>query len=183
MTALFLAPHNDDEILFGAFTLLRHRPHVVICLRSYVQEDLGGPDWQTREAETSNALALLDSWLTHEQLPVRDDAIDSEMLTRLIVEVRDRIQPDVVFAPSIEFGGSDHHNLIGERAVFIFGSDRVVPYLTYTNGGKSEGVNEVQFEDGWPAAKLRAMSAYHSQIAWEPTRRWFMDEGIREWYE
>jgi hypothetical protein len=38
---VFLSPHHDDETLFGAFTLLRERPLVVIVTDSYVQFNRG----------------------------------------------------------------------------------------------------------------------------------------------
>ena len=34
---LFVSPHNDDAVLFGAFTLLRERPVVLTVFDSYVQ--------------------------------------------------------------------------------------------------------------------------------------------------
>jgi hypothetical protein len=34
---LLLAPHNDDETLFAAYTCLRERPKVVVILRSFVR--------------------------------------------------------------------------------------------------------------------------------------------------
>lgn len=183
MTALLLCPHNDDETLFASFTILRHQPDVVTCLRSYVQEQRGGPNYLKREDETVMALAVLGSICRRQQLPVRDDTPDPEMLTRLLAEIRHANDYDVVFAPAVEDGGHDHHNLVGECALHVFGGDVVVPYLTYRRGsGKSRSGNEVPFEPGWPRLKLRAMAEYASQIELESTSFWFVDETLREWY-
>src|SRR5262245_21395624 len=58
---LFLAPHNDDETLFGAFTLQRERPVVLILYDSYVQVNRGAAwcDAETRREETRKAARIL----------------------------------------------------------------------------------------------------------------------------
>jgi LmbE family N-acetylglucosaminyl deacetylase len=56
MTSLALFPHNDDESLFMAYTLMREKPVVVIVFDSYVQ------NWCTKEErrqESINALKLV----------------------------------------------------------------------------------------------------------------------------
>jgi LmbE family N-acetylglucosaminyl deacetylase len=183
MSALLLAPHNDDETLFAAFTVLRHRPHVVTCLKAYIQANDGGPDHRVREEETQRALFHLQapSW---QQLPCRDDTPDWDMLQSLINELATEQPWDVVFAPAIEEGGHDQHNEVGRQAVKAFGKNMVTPYLTYRRGlGKSKGRNEVPFEPQWIATKLRAMGEYESQAALSSTAYWFCDETLREWYE
>lgn len=182
MSALLLAPHNDDETLFASFTILRHRPHVVTCFRSYVQERRGGPDYRTREAETQQALFRLGG-PTWQQLPVRDDQPDVEMLVSCLREIQRDGLWDVVFAPAVEDGGHDQHNMVGHAALEIFGDQIVTPYLTYVRGeGKTRSGCAVPFEPDWPARKLMAMSKYQSQIEVENTSFWFLDETIREWY-
>lgn len=183
MTALLLSPHNDDETLFCSWTILRHRPHVVTCLKSYLQEERGGPSHRVREEETQRALFHLQA-PTWQQLPVRDDAPDWDMLQSLINEIAKDQPWDVVFAPAVEEDGHDQHNEVGRQAVEAFGKRIVTPYLTYRRGhGKSRGRNEVPFEPLWVALKLRALAEYESQIEVENTRTWFVDESLREWYE
>lgn len=182
MTALLLSPHNDDETLFAAFTILRHRPTVVTCFQSFVQEQRGGPTWQTREAETVRAVSCLGADRPI-QLLVRDDKPDETMLRSLLTHIRDADRWDIVFAPAVEEGGHDQHNLVGELAVEIFGGFRVMLYLTYVRGsGKTRSDCEAPYEPGWPSAKLRAMAEYESQIELGNTSTWFIDETLREWY-
>jgi hypothetical protein len=51
--SIFISPHNDDETLFGAFTILREKPLVVIVFDRHVQEARGLPvDWKQRRDET-----------------------------------------------------------------------------------------------------------------------------------
>lgn len=59
---LFFSPHNDDETLFGAFTIQREPDIlVVVCLDSHVQVARGnaGCDWLARRGETVEAMKIL----------------------------------------------------------------------------------------------------------------------------
>jgi len=179
MQSLFLSPHCDDEVLFGAYTLMRHRPHVVTCFAPHVQEARGGPDYDTRVWETKMALHTLGivGW---DLLPVRDDEPDVEALEACLEEYAERSWKRV-FAPAVEQGGHEQHSLLGEMAGRLF--PNVTFYLTYRRGvvGRSRSRREVPFEATWPAAKFKAMSAYHSQINLDNTRPWFSGWD-REWY-
>lgn len=162
---LFLSPHNDDETLFGAFTLLRERPRVVTVLRSFVQEERGtGVTYQEREAENAAALEVLGigEW---EQWPYPDSDPPWD-------EVRERfasLQPDRIYAPAVERGGHLHHNAIGELAKAVW-PGKVTPYTTYTAWGRTRRGTEVPWKHEWVLLKLRALSCYRSQILVPGTR-------------
>jgi LmbE family N-acetylglucosaminyl deacetylase len=180
MNSILLAPHNDDETLFASYTLLRHHPHVIICLRDTRHDPL------RRELETERALAHLGyehhtQWthsneadLVYLHAALRDDMLDLER----------EHQPARVYAPATEPGGHMQHTLVGALAISVFGAERVTSYLTYKRGQmRSRSEREVPFEPHWPAFKLRAMSQYVSQISDPMTRPWFTDDTIHEWYE
>lgn len=177
---LFLAPHNDDETLWGSWTILRYHPHVIVCLRSQVQENRGARiTAAVRETETYQALRWLGD-PTWEQWGYSDADPDWRDIEQRMGEF-DLAYPDLerVFAPAQEEDGHEHHDAIGYYARKVFG-DRVQPYLTYRRGyGRSVGT-EVPFEPSWPAKKLRALSCYESQIAEPSTAYWFLDSGLRE---
>lgn len=179
MTSLFLAPHNDDETLFGAYTLLRERPLVVVCTFGMGQPGVLGVD---RMLETIDALGVLgvDSHSSFMQWPVMDVNPDVDRLERLMLELGEFEQ---VFAPMVEVGGHEQHNLIGELARQVF--PNVQGYATYRRGDfRTRTQNEVAFDPDWPARKLAAMACYRSQIRIENTRPWFFDDdAYREWYE
>lgn len=162
MDSLFLSPHNDDETLFGAFTLLRFKPFVIVCLKSKLQADRGyGITADQREAETAAAMKVLDcEW---KQLPFPDDVADWASVEKALVRYRQRVMPDMVFAPWPEGEGHAHHNTVGILAERIFGADRVTHYMTYTTNGKSRSDFEVQFEPEWVATKHLALACYESQ--------------------
>ena len=187
MRALFLSPHNDDEVLFGTFTLLRYRPHVVICLRSERMGDPSYPgnmpvDAKTREFETEIALKTLaiDGWT---QWPITDNAPDPEQLEAFMIGLRDPSGADdwdIVFAPWYEDpDGHPDHNLVGRTAASVFADVPITWYLTYTRNGRSTGT-EVEYELEWIALKHHALACYKSQSAHPATYTHFMGD-LREY--
>jgi LmbE family N-acetylglucosaminyl deacetylase len=181
---LFLSPHNlgDDETLFGAFTILRHQPHVVICFKSQVQEDRGGPTAATREKETQSALWWLGlgDWLQSPILDTNSDEDATRKLWTLFAELDSVHQPERVWAPYVENGGHNQHNLVGSVAIGTFGV-RYRPYLTYRRGSMRTRGTEIPFQPNWIAKKMRALSCYESQIELDNTRPWFTDDTLREY--
>ncbi len=76
MKKLFLSPHDDDAVLFGAFTCMREEPTVVTVLDSYIQPNRGevGCDAITRAKETKEALKVLGC--ESQRMFFRDDLVD-----------------------------------------------------------------------------------------------------------
>lgn len=172
MTDLFLSPHNDDEVIWGTFSLLRHRPHVIVVLRSFVQEARGyGITWRQREAETDAAMALLD--VTWEQWAYDDRDPDWDGVESQLRLVRDAREVGRVFAPQPEPEGHPHHNEVGWLAERVFGERIVTHYMTYTTNGKSVGV-PVPFHPTWVERKHQAMACYTSQSEHPSTQAHFM---------
>lgn len=165
MTAVFLAPHPDDETLFGAFTLLRHKP-LVICI-------LGCG--ATRTLEFAAAMRILGI----EEIGVW--GAFSEAAPDWLA-IRERIQglnADHIYAPAYAKGGSDHHN---ELARCVDGAaPKVTHYLTYTTAGKQTDGEAVPFEREWIGLKLRALACYESQYA-HPSHAPHFLRGQEEFY-
>lgn len=155
---VLLAPHADDETLFAAYTLLRHRPLVILCLQGAARH--GDPD--VRAAELADAMALLGcDW---------DDvsrAADLENVLSLYTWTADH-----VWAPLPEPGGNSGHNKVGELAAKLW-PRRVTFYATYTNAGRTITGEPVQYEQWWPGLKRNAMACYRSQLAHPGTRPHF----------
>lgn len=170
---LLLDPHGDDAVLFSCFNLLRHRPHVIVVLRSQVQEDRGtGITARMREAEQAEAFRLLD--VTWSQWGFLDRDPDWDEIERTLRGADNIRLPELVLAPAREEGGHEQHNAIADLAVKVFGK-RVVPYLTYVRGhGRSEGF-AVDPGPEWIALKHRALACFASQIREPSTRPWFLD--------
>ncbi len=184
MPMLLLAPHNDDESLFAAFTVLRYRPVVATVFKS-VKQERDGIEAKDRELETIAALCCLGQPFTGEQWPIPDDSPNDQarIAVRSILETQ-RTHYSHVFAPAPLEGGHEQHNLVGEEALAVFGPERVTLYMTYRRGeGRTVSEWEVPFEPEWPSAKLSALAAYVSQICHPPTAPWFLELlPMREYY-
>ncbi len=155
---LFLAPHHDDETLFGAYTLLRFRPLVLVCFPGSAR--FGSTN--VRQAETAAAMRILGC----EWAPAYEDPDG-------YVGVLERLDPDRVWAPLPEADGHSDHNAVGETALRLW-PDRTTLYATYTlAGGKTESGERVDVEPGWEDLKRRALACYVSQIEHAGTRPHF----------
>lgn len=162
------APHNDDEALFAAFTILRHRPRVVVCYRS--PADYGDP--AVREAETREAMTILGG-----------QAVEQWAGGDLVAQMRafdERVRPIRVWAPH-EQASHPEHVAVARAARAVFG-DRVTPYHTYVDGQKVRAGRAVPFEPIWLQHKLRALARYGSQIA-HPRAHQFFAQDLLEYDE
>jgi glycosyltransferase involved in cell wall biosynthesis/LmbE family N-acetylglucosaminyl deacetylase len=164
---VLFAPHNDDETLFAAFTVLRHRPNVVVCYESV--RDYGDP--RLREAETRDAMSVLGA--TSVQQWAGGDLIAQ------MRELDERMRPDRVWAPSVR-SSHPEHVAVARAAAEVFGP-RVTTYHTYIHGTKVRSEQVVPFEPGWIGQKLRALARYDSQIR-HPRAHEFFLEDLREYY-
>jgi LmbE family N-acetylglucosaminyl deacetylase len=179
MTAVLFAPHNDDEVLWSGMLAQHHRAHIIVVLRSQVQQDRGlGITAQRRECET--AAAVQELGLTFEQWPYRDSDPDWDAVTAAMRALDDRLAPEVVLAPAVELGGHEQHSKVGWLAEEVFGS-RVVFFATYVRG-QGRTVTQQPFVGTAEqiARKLRALACFRSQIAEPSTQPWFLD-GVGEW--
>lgn len=164
--ALF-SPHNDDETLFAAFTILRHRPRVVVCFPS--AGDYG--DSALRESETREAMTVLGA-----------AAVEQWQGGDLVAQMRAfdaRVAPARVWAPSFEASHPDHR-AVALAALEVFG-DRLTTFHTYINGTKVRQGDPVPFEPHWVPQKLRALLRYPSQIV-HPRAHQFFTQDLLEYY-
>ena len=179
---LFLAPHNDDETLFGAFTLLREKPLVCIVYDSQVQRKRGLPiTVDERRDESERACTILGCSVGF--LGVPDDALLTPDTIALGVGVR---YPKVseLWAPAFEPGGHDQHNVVALAAARL--GVKTTYYTTYTREhGRTKG-REVPIENAkWIALKLTALACYRSQHTLDPRAGcwpWFIGDQ-REYYK
>jgi LmbE family N-acetylglucosaminyl deacetylase len=164
---LLLAPHCDDETLFAAYTILRHRPLVIICYDG--RPRYWPPD--VREAESAAALAILGATYRHLHCDP-DDRGALELALRAY-------EPEAVWAPLPEQRGDSHHNRVGEVALALW-PERLTYYTTYTDADRSIQGDRVPEEAGWPELKQQALGCYRSQIEHPGTRPHF-ERGLAEY--
>ena len=112
---LLLSPHNDDEALFASYTVIRERPHVVVCHRA--AHGYGDPD--EREAESRAAVEILGGTFEQRDIPSDDNYLHSALVAM------DRIwEPARVWAPNMDTSHADHA-LLACVALDVFG-DRLI---------------------------------------------------------
>lgn len=195
---LFVSPHNDDEVLFGAFTLMTERPYVAVVYDSYVQHEreLKGCDWESRRRETIEACSVLGIPRDHvlflgfpdnkAELPgvIARRLSVLNVLTGFALSEFTTVYAPMEYAPK----GNQQHNKVYAACQLAFktsGSTQLQYYHTYTSAGKvTTGVRvpipvETQGSASAVELKLRAMLKYKSQLALWSTQ----DHFLREQYE
>lgn len=165
---LLISPHNDDETLFAAFTMIREKPLVLLMTDSYIQAERGDPiTWDQRRDETVEACGILGCNVVFAGIP------DTRLTEEKIRDILKRYVGfmDDVYAPAIQ-GGNPQHDLIGKVAKEVF--PHVIQYTTYTKTelhttGSVEIVptpQELEF-------KNKALDCYVSQLNLGSTRPHF----------
>jgi LmbE family N-acetylglucosaminyl deacetylase len=156
---IFLAPHNDDESLFGAYTLMRHKPLVIIITDGWIQYNRGdmGTYYEIRRQETIKAMKLAGC-------PVVFLGIKDTELTEDILWERLRgFNPEAIYVPAIQ-GGNLQHDIVGKVGLELFGKacERYTTYSKtelYTTGGWEIKPTHTEME-----LKNKMLDCYVSQI-------------------
>lgn len=159
MNKIFLAPHNDDEALFGAYTLMRLRPLVVIVTDSFIQPNRGdiGCSAQERRQETINAMNLLGCPVVF--LGIKDTELTQEILTQRL----QYFNPETIYIPAIQ-GGNIQHDIVGKIGRELFGK-KVEVYTTYTKQELwTKGNYEIIPTEQEKELKNKALDCYVSQV-------------------
>lgn len=178
---LLLAPHQDDETLFAAYTALRYQPLIVFCTMPKKHE-ADGITAARRLAEARQAAAELRCSCL-QLVGQRDDmhSLDETLLRKQFERQDAMYQPQRIWAPAPELGGHEHHTQVGQVASEVFGY-RVRHYMTYVRGqGRSTGSYKVEVTPTARKRKAAAMACYASQAAHPATAYWFADES--NWWE
>ena len=121
---LLLSPHNDDESLFAAYTLIREKPTVLIITDSDMQLDRGISAAQRKE-ESRRACETLGVPVRF--LGLKDGSVKEDDLRQRLLPFTEQ-DWDCVYAPAIE-GGHPEHDLLGRVASSLFRNVRY--YSTY----------------------------------------------------
>lgn len=160
MRRLFLSPHQDDESLFGAYTLMREKPMVLFCTTPIIQEKKGlEASMSQRLSESAAAMRVLG--LDFNTLPIMDEDLNEEDLEFELSGFVGLYSH--VYAPAIE-GYQKQHDMVGRVAEKLWPGN-VTHYKTYTEHdfhtvGKISIVPTQEEMD----LKNKALDCYTSQI-------------------
>jgi LmbE family N-acetylglucosaminyl deacetylase len=154
---LLLAPHNDDEALYCAFTIMRLKPLVVIVTDSAKHLQRYGITAQERRSETIEAMKILGATVLFLGIP--DDNLTEEVLSERLKH----LDPEMVFAPAIQGGNADH-DTVGKVADNLWG-DKVKHYATYTREDPVPSGNSVVIPTAVEISrKHEALKKYPTQL-------------------
>lgn len=160
MKKLFLAPHDDDQALFGAFTCLRESPLIIIVTDSYIQAERGDPySKELRATESFHANKILGCECVRLGLP--DSTVTEDQIEEALKQFSDY---DVVYAPDLQ-GGNIHHDMVHRAAIKIFGK-KVIFYTTYTKT-ELHTIGEIEIKPTPEELELKsqALDCFRSQLA------------------
>ena len=152
---IFLAPHNDDECLFGLDILIEERPLVIIVTHSTLQGDNGF------ERALESYKAIKDLGLSICYLQIDEDKLTEEALVDKLGKF---YTTDVVYIP--KESDNEQHNLVRETAKKIFRN--TYEYDNYLNGVVSK-------ETKYPDIKKQVLKHYKTQIENPLTRHYFYE--------
>ena len=168
---LFLSPHNDDETLFGAFTLLRDKPLVLVITDGWIQYNRGdlGCHADIRRAETLRAMEILGCSVAFSG--IKDTELNAGNLAARLEPFK-HLGFEKIYAPAIQ-GGNPQHDTIGKVASEIF-ADKLHAYTTYTKTELwTKGSIEIVPTPEEKELKEKALWCYQSQIKLPATRPHF----------
>ncbi len=152
---IFLSPHSDDEILFGAYTIMREKPLVVICTHATMQ---GGNGYE-RAMESYRAMKMLGANVTF--LGIDEDKLTEEVLEEKLEFLYD-VETLDLYAPKHEENGNPHHNIVARVAKKL--DFMVKTYKTYTGLETRTIGKEIIPTPEELELKKRAMLCYQTQI-------------------
>ena len=167
---LLLSPHNDDECLFAAYTLMREKPLVIAVTDSDAQLKEWGVTAEQRREESRRGCETLG-------VPVVFLGLKDGTLEKQEADLRKRLEPFAsldwksVYAPAVQ-GGHKDHDALGRVVSSMF--SRVRYYSTYAEGEeftpKGKQIEPSQEEID---RKNRALDCYPSQIGLPLNKRHF----------
>lgn len=201
---LLISPHNDDETLFAAFTIMRERPTVLVVFDSEVQVLRGFKDCDavTRRQETLDAIQELAGVVSaspsaaNPGVPVKFLGLSDRgsYSPRTVADAIKRTVTleafDTIYAPAFEAGGHEQHNQVHIAAALLVDELKTehpvefTRYTTYVRGQeKTRTERPVAIADPeWIARKHRALACYRSQLRPElGCQPWFCGD-LMEYY-
>ena len=155
---LFVSPHNDDETLFGAYTIMRNKPLVLIVTDGKRHQDRYGIPVEQRRKESIEAMAELGAGVVFLGIP--DDALTLETLLARFKHMH----PEKVWAPAWYPNGNPDHNVVA-LAVKTLWYPQTIFYSTYTvDDITPRGDAEILPENDEAKRKEAALAKYISQL-------------------
>lgn len=160
---LLLAPHNDDETLFAAFTVMREKPLVAVVTDCYVQFGRNpSVSWAQRRRETQDACAILGVPVYF--MALEDDSLSDSGIAYALTRFKNF---DMVWIPMLQ-GGHLQHDQVHRAAMATFTQTEIRTYGTYSRTQPhfaTDGIPVVPTAHEM-SLKRAALECYKSQHVW-----------------
>lgn len=167
--SIFLAPHNDDEALFGSYIIQRTQSEIVVCTNGTTHEKFGVTAKMRKEESQAAAkvLGVPITFLGIDETKLNRDILIRELKARDIFSNCECDETDIVFAPRLQ-GGNRQHDLISNVAQELWGK-RVIFYSTYSKDSlEPEGQMPLTPTTEEETKKQEALACFVSQIKINP---------------
>lgn len=175
---IMISPHNDDETLFCAYTLMRLKPLVIIVTDSWIQHLRGDQNCSQfeRRYETIEAMKLVGCPVVFLGIP------DTELTEEILRERLQYFNPETIYIPAEHEDGNYQHNMVARIGLELFGT-KCERYCSYTK-------TNLQVAKGWEIRptqqeidlKNKMLDCYTSQLNLPSTRPHFdAVRGRSEW--
>jgi LmbE family N-acetylglucosaminyl deacetylase len=155
---IWLSPHSDDESLFGAYTIIKKKPNVLLFKSKDLNEERFNESMVAMSILGANAILIGD--LVH--LPELKDV-------------------ECAWVPDPK---SKHpfHREVARMAMKTFPKDKIIFYSTYRSSHDLEPYGDIMVEatEEMKALKLKALECYKTQI--KATPRHFQTKSKDEYY-
>lgn len=159
---LFISPHPDDETLFGAYTIMREKPLVVIVTNPTLQ----GNNGHQRLMESYEAMRILDVPICF--LGINENGLSIDKLVERLTPFKD---VELAYIPEYEEGGNQQHNIVSLICKRLFTNTKT--YKTYTGLEDRTIGKEIIPTEEELELKKKAMSCYQTQIENPNTAHYF----------
>jgi len=173
---LFVGPHPDDVELGcgGIISRFGGDSEISYLILSPCLEDPRNADILTEAEEAATVLGIHRESMLVENLPRRTFHDNREEIRRILIDAKDRLQPDLVFCPSIRDMHQDHQ-VAAEETLRLFRDASVAAYESPRSSFAFQPDLYVTIADDDLETKVQALMRYKSQF----DRYYFEPEVIR----
>lgn len=162
MPNIFLAPHNDDEALFGSYIIQRTKPIVYVCYDGAQHARKFNVTIEQRRDESRRACKIMGVEVQFLGLSDEEDNRQKLRLAFMQLELLQTYNKGLVFAPARN-NANKQHDLVSELAEDIFPS--AMFYGNYTKDRLyPDGEMPLTPSPEEKTIKEQALACYESQL-------------------
>ncbi len=168
-TALAISPHRDDYELGAGGTIARLLSNgatvygAIFCLaRIYSEAEFDPANYELEAMNGARALGINPDNITMRDLPVHNLPAYRQTILQTLVDLKAKLNPDLVLIPSCQDIHQDHAT-VSQEAVRAFKDTTILGYEMPWNNLTFSPQCIVALDDSQVLTKLRAINQYESQ--------------------